>query len=379
MPYAPFSIKFMSVLSQAIDTIKLLPTGGPGVCTILITNACNANCDFCNYAREKTFVTEHKWIDADKLCEAIDILYDRSVRYLTFVGGEPTLHPRLKDIIAYATKKGMRSTVVTNGSKLTPTLLKELKNSGLKNLSISIDSPSAEKHEKNRGLPKVWERIKAANEECKRLSIKTAASVTINKLIGDFRELLAVVKALGFESVTFAYPKTSSGATTSLSFSETSPLIDYTPDELIAALETVKSLKGEFGILNPGESLTELVRFLKQEKQMYPCYGGYKYFYLDYNFDVYRCDRWPTKMSSIFDFRDQPFIRDNCTQCMSQCYRDSSVLLHTSVSVGDAIEHLREGKILSAVQDIAKPSNFSSLKTLIEDWGTLKKLAKIEK
>jgi hypothetical protein len=111
---------------------------------------------------------------------------------------------------------------------------------------------------------------------------------------------------------------------------------------------------------------------------MFPCYGGYKYFYLDCNLDVYRCDSWPTKMSSIFEFRDQPFIRDNCTKCMSDCYRDASMLMHPAISVGDAIENVRKGQVFGAIANLGKPSNALSLKTLIEDWSTLNKLAKID-
>ena len=170
----------MSVLQQVIDTLRLLPHGGPGVCNIAITNVCNAKCDFCNYARDKDFVKERVWIDYDKLCQAIDILYDRGIRYLTFSGGEPTLHPRLKDMVAYAVNKGMRPSAVTNGSRLTPALLDDLKTSGLKTLFISLDSPSVEEHENNRGLPDVCDRIRSANQICQGLGIKTVASVTIN-------------------------------------------------------------------------------------------------------------------------------------------------------------------------------------------------------
>lgn len=367
----------ISVWRQFIDTLSLLPVGGPGVCNISITNVCNAKCDFCNYARDKTFVQDRVWIDFEQLCQAIDILYDRGIRYITFSGGEPTLHPKLRDMVAYAAGKEMQPSIVTNGSRLSSHLLKELKRSGVKTLYISIDSSSQEMHEDNRGLPNVCARIKEVNQECRSLSIKTVASVTINKLIQDFQELIAFLKELGFETVTFSYPKRVLNSS-SLVFSESSKLIDFSTEELVQAFEIVKSLKGEFGILNPAESLAEMMRFLKKEKQIYPCFGGYKYFYLDYHLDLYRCDYWPTKICSVFEFKDQPFIRDNCTKCMSDCYRDSSVLLHPAVSIGDAIGSLRQGNFLGAVRDISKRTNFLSLKTLIQDWGTLNKLAKID-
>ncbi|MEC4814717.1 MAG: radical SAM protein [Scytonema sp. PMC 1069.18] len=65
------------------------------------------------------------------------ILYERGIRYLTLVGGEPMLHPKLKEIIAYGVRKGMRPTIVTNGSRLVLTSIRELKESGLKSLMVN--------------------------------------------------------------------------------------------------------------------------------------------------------------------------------------------------------------------------------------------------
>lgn len=364
-----------SVLHQIKDTGQLLAQGGPGVCNISVTNVCNARCDFCNYAYDKPFVTDKRMVDFDALCEAMDILYERGIRYLTFSGGEPFLHPRLNDMVVYAVNKGMRPSVITNGFLLTPRSLGELKESGLKTLFISIDAATAREHEENRGLPGVCQRIKEANQELKSLAVKTVASVTVSKLIRDYGELVRFLEELGFETVTFSYPKRALGSP-SLVFSEVSTLVDFTPRELAAALGEIQKLKGRYSILNPAESLGEMIRFVRKEKQLFPCFGGYRYFFLDSKLDVYRCDFLPTKMGSIHEFRTAPFIRDNCTECMSTCYRDSSVLLHFAVSLGDAMGNLKQGKVSAAVRNVFTRSNARSIKALVGEWGTLRKLAK---
>lgn len=364
-----------SIFEQVKDTGQLLAQGGPGVCNISITNVCNARCDFCNYAYDKPFVTDKRFVDFDELCEAIDILYERGVRYLTFSGGEPFLHPRLRDMVEYSVKKHMRPSVVTNGYMLIPKMLEELKKCGLKTLFISIDAATAEAHEANRGLPGVCERIKEANVELKRMGLKTVASVCVSKLIKDYGELVKFLEYLGFETVTFAYPKRALGSS-SLVFSEVSSLVDFTPQELTTALGEIKKVKRHLGVLNPEESLSEMIRHVRKEEQMFPCYGGYRYFFLDSKLDVYRCDYLATKLGTIQEFRTAPFIRDNCTACMSTCYRDSSVLLHFAVSIGDAVGHLKKGQVGSAAKDIFTRSNVRSVKALIGEWGTLQKLAK---
>jgi len=367
-------MSFVSTIRQSIDVLRLMPNGGPNVCNIAVTNVCNATCDFCNYAKDKPFVGEKKWLDFDRTCNAFDILYDRGIRYVVFSGGEPLLHPRIADLVREAGRRGMRPALVTNGSPLTDRNIAALADAGLKTLFISIDAPEAIAHEQNRGLPDVCAKIAHANPILKSHGIKTVASVTINRLIDDFESLFDFLKQLGFETVTFTYPKRSLGSG-SLVFSDTSSLIDFSTPELIERLQSLQRKKATFGILNPAESLAEMVRFLRREKQNFPCYGGYKYFFMDVNFDVYRCDYWGTKMCSIEEFAQAPLIRDDCTKCMSVCYRDSSVFFNFPVAIGDALRLVAKGRLLAAFSRMNNRSARKSLASLLGEWRTLRKLA----
>lgn len=366
---------FVKTLWQALDVMRLLPNGGPGVCNIAVTNVCNATCDFCNYAKDKDFVTEKKWLDVDRASHALDILHGRGIRYLTFSGGEPLLHPRLAELVGEATKRNMRAAVVTNGSPLTERNIQALAAYGLRTMFISIDSAEVAKHEANRGLPGVCEKIAKANPLLKAAGIKTVASVTISRLVTDFEKLFAFLKTLGFETVTFTYPKRELGSG-SLVFSDTSSLIDFSDTELVERFTKLRTLKDKFAILNPTESLAEMIRFVRREKQEFPCFGGYKYFAMDVNFDIYRCDFWVTKMCSIEEFVTAPLVRDGCTKCMSVCYRDSSVFFNLPVALGDALRDLRRGRVTAAIRALNRSSVRKSAKSLWNERQTLKKLAR---
>lgn len=365
-----------SVLAQTADMVRLVPGGGPAICNIAVTNVCNAICDFCNYAHDKNFVEDREWIDVDRLGEALDILHGRGVRYLTYSGGEPLLHPRIAEMVEAAVARGMRPSLVTNGWLL-PKKLESLSDAGLKTLYISLDSPSVEAHETNRGLKGVCERIRTANGEARRRGIKTVASMTINRLIEDFSALPAFLEDLGFDTVTFSYPKRAALGTSSLVYSETSGLVDYTADELVGAFEEIRTLKGRFAIQNPAESLAEMIRHLRKEKERFPCFGGFKYFYMDWKFDIYRCDSWIEKMCTVWEFPDTPFVRDGCTACMSDCYRDSSVLLNFPVAVGDAMHQARGGRLGAAARTLMAPSSRRSIGALLEGLPVLSRLARI--
>ncbi|MGC8492667.1 MAG: radical SAM protein, partial [Syntrophobacteraceae bacterium] len=240
------------------------------MCNLAVTNVCNARCDFCNYASDKHLVAKGLFADYDRYCKTLDLLSRNGVRFLSMVGGEPTLHPQLLAMVGYAAQSGIRPSIVTNGSRLWPRFVRDLAQSGLKSLFISIDSASRELHEKNRGLPGVCERIREAVGECKRRNIQVVASVTINKLLGSIPALFTFLCELGIETVDFSYPKRMLHSS-ALSFSETSPLIDFSAGELGENLETIRSFKSRYKILNSRESIAEVLRFLRKEEQLYPC------------------------------------------------------------------------------------------------------------
>ncbi len=365
----------MSGLMNRWHRIKeTLVQGGPAICNVAVTNVCNARCDFCGYARDKQRTGAGVFIGVSETCEALDAFYDRGVRYLTFSGGEPFLHPGLPDLVQYAVKKGMRPSVCTNGSRLTWDSVAGLWERGLRTLIISIDAPSVEAHESNRGLPGVCAKIREANRWASSLGVETVASVTMSKLVADPNVLAGFLKNLGFGTVTFSYPKKSTGSS-SMVFSESSPLLDFDREELIGFFQSVLDLKSRFPVLNPSESIRDMIRFLQGREQRFPCFGGYKYFYLDWNMDVWRCDMWPSKMCSVGEFPETPFVRDGCTLCMSDCYRDSSVLLNFVVSLGDSAACFGRGDVTGALRAVTGGSAWLSVKALLEEWKNLKGLS----
>ncbi len=129
-----------------------------------------------------------------------------------------------------------------------------------------------------------------------------------------------------------------------------------------------------FPVINPTESLTEMQRHLRGEKERFGCLGGHKYFYLDWNLNLYRCHFWETPMCSIYDFDASKLIRDGCTRCMIDCYRDPSVLQHVAVNVSDAWHALKRGRIVDAARHVFDPRNLTSLKAVWEDRQYIRKV-----
>jgi MoaA/NifB/PqqE/SkfB family radical SAM enzyme len=356
--------------------LRLIRRGGPALCNIAVTNSCNATCDFCNFARGKVPARDLRWIDAGQFASALDILHARGIRYVSFFGGEPLLHPRLADMIATVVAKEMGSAVITNGWLL-PQLLDKLAAAGLKTVYISIDAGTTADHEANRGLQGVCHRIRTATSRMPRLGMTAIAQVTMSKLIGNYRALVPLLRELGFPAVAFSYPQRARLGSSSLAWSAESRLVHFTDQELAGAFDAIDDLRSVFPVNNPRASVADMKRHLRGEPEQFVCYGGYKSFYLDWNFDLWRCDAWNERMCSVWDFAETPLVRDGCTACIADCYRDSSVMLHFTVSLNDAIDRLGEGRVLAALKALMDRRNLSSLGAVAANANVLSKLAKL--
>ena len=356
--------------------LRLLRHGGPALCNVAVTNACNASCAFCNFSRTKTNPGDWRWIDADQFGAALDILYQRAIRYLAFFGGEPLMHPRLSEMIAAATGKGMGVVLITNGWSLSGQLHK-LAAAGLKVVFISIDAPAMARHEANRGLKGLHQRIRDAIAAMKPLGMSAFASVTMSKLIEDYQALVPLLRELGFTAVTFSYPQKAAHGSTSLIWSEDCDLVDFTPAQLAAAFDAVDSLRAHFPVTNPSASIADMKRHLRGEPEQFACYGGYKSFYMDWNFDLWRCETWDERLCSVWDFAQTPLVRDGCTACIADCYRDSSVMLQFAVALGDSLDYLAQGQLLAALKVLAARRNLASLGAVIANGRLVPRLASL--
>ncbi len=101
-----------------------------------IVKPCNMKCKFCYATFDDMHVQQMSFEDA-QIC--IDKLIDAGVTKITFAGGEPLLYKHIKQVIVYAKKKGITTSIISNGSLLTDHWLSEML-PYLDWVGISIDS-----------------------------------------------------------------------------------------------------------------------------------------------------------------------------------------------------------------------------------------------
>jgi hypothetical protein len=194
----------------------------------------------------------------------------------------------------------------------------------------------------------------------------TLASVAVNRLV-DFDRLPSLLSDLGFWGVNFSYPRREQLGSCQLAFGMDSPLTDYDDNELIAVFEAIKTLKRSLRVMNPRAAVDDMERHVRGFDEHFPCVGGHKYFCLDWNLDIWRCEAWPEPLGSVFDLDRIADRRDHCTACMISCYRDGSVLMHAGIAIEDAAAALASGRIDRAMALLFRRSFLLSLRAIIEE------------
>lgn len=143
---------------------------------IQITRSCNQKCRFCSNPDTGESIT---------LSQAKHYINDYAKRgyigvFLT--GGEPTLHPQLTDMIAYASSKNILPRLITNGQLLSEKkVLSALIDSGLRHIMLSVYSCEDRIQAKLSGNLASLSNIKKALDNIKDAAIRVDIITTINK------------------------------------------------------------------------------------------------------------------------------------------------------------------------------------------------------
>jgi len=116
-----------------------------------ITRACNLNCLHCRASA--TAEPDPGELSLQEGFDLLDQLKQGGTRLVILSGGEALFRPDVFDIARYGTSLGLRMTLATNGSLVTPEVASRLKDSGIARVSVSIDGVSPDIHDTFRGMP----------------------------------------------------------------------------------------------------------------------------------------------------------------------------------------------------------------------------------
>ena len=102
-------------------------------------------------------------------------------REASFFGGEPLLRGDLPELIRFTRRSGLRASLTTNGLLLDGPAAAGLAEAGLNLAGISLDDPEPESHDRERGVPGLWEKAAGAARNLVKLGVPVDISFCATK------------------------------------------------------------------------------------------------------------------------------------------------------------------------------------------------------
>jgi MoaA/NifB/PqqE/SkfB family radical SAM enzyme len=147
--YSP--LKVLAYIDQLRTAWDGLGTMVPPHIEIDPINACNHNCTFCSFRAQgsetvNALFRESDILSFERLVRLIDEAADLGVLAIQYSGGgEPTLHPNMREVIRHTLDTGLKCGMVTNGSRITDEWTPFLE--GMSWIRVSLDAASPEMYE----------------------------------------------------------------------------------------------------------------------------------------------------------------------------------------------------------------------------------------
>lgn len=176
------------------------------------TFACNANCKNCVYRRElynklkkEDLLTFDDW---KRILKEADQL---GVKLFIISGGEPTLYPRLAELIEIGRSYGWIVKLNSNGSMITPEYAEDLIKAGLNFITISLYTSYSDTNSQMRGADQLWRKTTSAIKIFSQLEKKypyfkvNTQSILVRENFNSFAELLQLHYELGSNRMTVSY------------------------------------------------------------------------------------------------------------------------------------------------------------------------------
>jgi MoaA/NifB/PqqE/SkfB family radical SAM enzyme len=139
----------------------------PDFVCIGITDACMLRCKMCQKWKEDIFIKNKTGEPAvEDWKRAISSLHKLTVKPLqiNFGGGEPLLKKEIFELVSFCKQNGLKTNIATNGYLINKEMAKQIADSGLDSIIISLDSLCEDTHDYLRGKNGTYRQVMNALE-----------------------------------------------------------------------------------------------------------------------------------------------------------------------------------------------------------------------
>lgn len=165
-----------------------------------LTRACNLNCLHCRAsATRDRDPQEITTMQGQTLLKELATL---GTKMVILSGGEPLVREDVFALACSGTSYGLRMTLATNGSLVTPEVTREMKVSGIARVAVSLDGVTSAIHDQFRGRPGAFELALKGIEHLRTADIPvqintTVAAINISQM-GSFPPFIKSLKAVAW-------------------------------------------------------------------------------------------------------------------------------------------------------------------------------------
>ena len=168
------------------------------------TRRCPLKCRHCRgAARNVPYSGELTTAEGKRLLASIAT---RAKPILIFTGGEPMAREDIYDLARTATDLGLRAVMSPCGPLLTPETVHQLREAGIKRISISLDGATAATHDAFRGVPGIFDDALRGLRHAIAGGMEFQINTTVTKLnVGELPQIAELAKQLGAATLDFFF------------------------------------------------------------------------------------------------------------------------------------------------------------------------------
>ena len=165
-----------------------------------VTKGCNLRCIHCRATA--TELSSPSDLPTGRALDIIKQIADFGSPILVLSGGEPLYRTDIFDLARFATDRGIRVALATNGTLVTKPVAKKIVEAGVKRVSISLDGADALTHDTFRGIPGAFEAAIYGMRNLQELGMSVQINTTIARHNAhQLPDVLEMARSLGADAL----------------------------------------------------------------------------------------------------------------------------------------------------------------------------------
>jgi radical SAM protein with 4Fe4S-binding SPASM domain len=165
-----------------------------------VTKGCNLRCIHCRATA--TELSSPLDLPTAKALNVIEQVSQYAKPILVLSGGEPLFRADIFELARFATDRGLRVALATNGTLVTEEVARKIVDAGVRRVSISLDGANAATHEAFRGIPGAFEAALKGFRNLQELGMSLQINMTIARHNAQqLPEVLELAKSIGADAL----------------------------------------------------------------------------------------------------------------------------------------------------------------------------------